>query len=87
MQYFIDSMKPKDKVIIFVGKKLTYVITSQHYISSFFLTEILGSFLVHIVMTKCNGSCQQCAGSSSIFICLFIHSSRLTGSLYPFQYH
>ncbi|XP_009473965.1 PREDICTED: probable ATP-dependent RNA helicase DDX43 [Nipponia nippon] len=23
MQYFIDSMKPKDKVIIFVGKKLT----------------------------------------------------------------
>lgn len=28
MQSFIDSMKPKDKVIIFVGKKLTYVITS-----------------------------------------------------------
>ncbi|NXH70709.1 DDX43 helicase, partial [Hydrobates tethys] len=32
MQCFVDSMKPKDKVIIFVGKKLTYVITSQYYI-------------------------------------------------------
>uniref|UniRef100_A0A8B9TIV4 RNA helicase n=1 Tax=Anas platyrhynchos TaxID=8839 RepID=A0A8B9TIV4_ANAPL len=28
MKSFIDSMKPKDKVIIFVGKKVTYVIIS-----------------------------------------------------------
>jgi len=35
MQDFIDSMKPEDKVIMFVGKKLTYVITSQYYSCSF----------------------------------------------------
>lgn len=48
MQYFIDSMKPKDKVIIFVGRKLTYVISFQYYICSFSLTEILASFFVHL---------------------------------------
>lgn len=83
MQYFIDSMKPKDKVIIFVGRKIMYVIFSQYFICSFFLTETLDNFFVHITNTKCNSCCQQCDGGSSIFS-LFIHSSRQIGSLYPF---
>lgn len=62
MRYFIDSMKPKDKVIIFVGRKIMYVIFSQYFICSFFLTETLDNFLVHITNTKCNSCCQQCAG-------------------------
>lgn len=28
-RYFVDTMKPKDKVIIFVGKKLTYVVETN----------------------------------------------------------
>lgn len=77
MHSFIKSMKPKDKVIIFVGKKLTYVITYQYHLclGFFFLTEILNSFLVHIITIKCNTSSPQCAASSIIiFIYLFLQT-------------
>lgn len=39
-RYFIDTMKPTDKVIIFVGKKLTYVISYVILLLYIFLPKL-----------------------------------------------
>ncbi|NXY72833.1 DDX43 helicase, partial [Glareola pratincola] len=54
MQSFIDSMKPKDKVIIFVGKKLFFVIPSQ-------ADDLASDFgLLGIPVQSLHGNREQC---------------------------